>query len=85
MDLPPVPCAVLAKFHRQLHRTTYVMTGEVSALEHEARDDAVESRLGSRRAVAEALLVRAEGAEVLSSTRDVVVVEVEEDAAGLLC
>jgi hypothetical protein len=42
---------------------THVATGEVAALEHEIRNDAVE--LGAR--VAKALLAGGEGAEVLCS------------------
>lgn len=61
--------------------SAYVATGEVTTLEHELRDDAVEGRAG----VAEALLAGAESAEVLSGLGDNVVVEVEVDAAGLLC
>lgn len=61
--------------------SAYVATGEVTTLEHELRDDAVEGRAG----VTEALLASAESAEVLSGLGDNVVVEVEVDAAGLLC
>ena len=60
---------------------TYVAAGEVTALEHELRDDSVEGRA----LVAEALLASAESAEVLSSLRDDIVEEVEVDATGLLC
>lgn len=60
--------------------TTYIAAGEVTTLEHELGNDTVE--LGAR--VAEALLARAEGAEVLDSARDNVIVEVEVDATGLL-
>ena len=58
---------------------TYVATGEVTTLEHELWDDAVESRAG----IAEALLASAESAEVLSGLWDNIIVEVEVDAAGL--
>lgn len=58
---------------------TYVATGEVTALEHEVGDDAVES--GSL--VAEALLAGAESAEVLSGLGDVLIEEVEVDALSL--
>lgn len=60
---------------------TYVATGEVTTLEHELGDDAVEGRVG----VSKALLASAESTEVLSSLGDDVVVEEEVDAAGLLC
>ena len=60
---------------------THVATGEVTTLEHELGDDAVE--LGAR--VAEALLARAEGTEVLGRLGDDVVEELEVDAAGLVC
>ena len=60
---------------------TYVAAGEVTALEHELRDDAVEARAG----VAEALLAGAESAEVFGGLGDDVVVEVELDAASLGC
>ena len=56
-----------------------VATGEVTALKHELWDDAVEARA----LVAEALLAGAEGAEVLSGLRHVLVVEVEVDDARL--
>lgn len=56
----------------------YVAAGEVTALEHELRDDAVELAAG----VAEALLAGAEGAEVLGGLGDDVVEELEVDAAG---
>jgi len=59
---------------------TYVATGEVTALEHELRDHAVE--LGAR--VSKALLTSAEGTEVLSGLGDDIVVEGEVDAAGLV-
>ena len=59
---------------------SYVAAGEVTTLEHELRDDAVEGRVG----VAEALLASAESAEVLSGLWDDVVIEGEVDAAGLL-
>lgn len=58
----------------------YVATGEVTTLEHELRDDAVESGA----LVAEALLASAESTEVLDGLRDGLVVEVEVDATGLV-
>jgi len=60
--------------------TSAVATGEVTSLEHELRDNAVEGRAS----VSETLLAGAESAEVLSSLWDNVIVEVEVDAAGLL-
>lgn len=61
--------------------TGAVTTGEITTLKHELGDDAVESRA----LVAEALLAGAESAEVLSGLGDDVIVELEVDAAGLLC
>ena len=58
---------------------TYVATGEVTTLEHELWDDAVESRAG----ITEALLASAKSAEVLSGLWDNIIVQVEVDAAGL--
>jgi hypothetical protein len=58
---------------------THVATGEVTALEHEVGNDAVEDRslvaltLGSFRKLA----------EIFGSSRDDVVKKVEDDAAGL--
>ena len=60
--------------------TRAVTAGEVTTLEHELRDDSVEGRT----LVAEALLAGTESSEVLSSLRDVIVEEVEINAAGLL-
>lgn len=65
---------------RHKRKETYVATGEVTTLEHELWDDAVESRAG----ITEALLASAESAEVLSGLWDNIIVEVEVDAAGLL-
>lgn len=56
---------------------THVATGEVTTLEHEVRDDTVERRA----LVAETLLAGAESAEVLGGLGDLVIVEVEVDAA----
>ena len=60
--------------------TGAVATGEVTALEHELGDDAVEGRA----LVAEALLAGAEGAEVGSGLGNDIVEQVEGDAAGLV-
>lgn len=64
-----------------LRGKAYVATGEVTTLEHELGDDAVEGRAS----ISEALLASAERTEVLSSLGDNIVVEDEVDAAGLLC
>merc|ERR1711879_967243 len=58
--------------------TSAVATGEVTTLEHELGDDTVELGAG----VAEALLVGAEGTEVLNGLGDDVVEELEVDAAS---
>ena len=60
---------------------TYVTTGEVTTLEHELGDHAVEGRA----LVAEALLASAESAEVGGSLGDDIVEQLEGDAAGLFC
>ena len=60
-------------------RVTYVATGEVTALKHEVRDDAVERGA----LVAEALLAGAESTEVLGGLGDDVIKEVEVDTARL--
>ena len=58
----------------------YVATGEVTALKHELRDDAVEGRAS----VSETLLAGAESAEVLSSLWDQIIVETENYAPKIL-
>lgn len=60
---------------------TNVATGEVTTLEHELRDDAVEGRA----LVAKTLLTGAESTEVLGGLGHDAVVELEVDAAGLDC
>ena len=84
IDFPPVPCmkklAVLMCLSDASSVGTHVATGEVTALKHELRDDAME--LGS--AVAKALLTSAKGTKVLSGLGNDVVVEVEVDTAGLV-
>ncbi len=60
---------------------THVATGKVAALEHKLRDDAVECRAS----ISETLLTSAKSTEVLSGLWDYIIVEVEVDAAGLLC
>ena len=62
-------------------RSTYVAAGEVTTLEHELGDDAVEGGAG----VAVALRAGAELTEVLGRLGDNVVVELELDGALLLC
>lgn len=59
----------------------YVAAGEIAALEHELRDDAVERRS----LVTEALLAGAERLEVRGRPRDDVVVQEKIDTARLLC
>ncbi len=61
-------------------RVTYIAAGEVTPLDHKFGDDAVESRA----LVAVAVLTSAELAEVASGFGDDIVVEFEDDAAGLL-
>ena len=60
---------------------SYVATGEVTALEHELGDDAVEGRT----LVTKALLAGAESAEVLGGLGDDIIEKVEVDAARLSC
>lgn len=60
---------------------THVATGEVTALKHELRNDAVE--LGA--SVAKALLPSAKGTEILSSLWDNVFVKVEVDTTSVFC
>ena len=57
----------------------YVATGEVTALKHELRDNAVEGRIS----VAEALLAGAESTEVLGSLGNDIIVEDKVDATRL--
>ena len=60
---------------------THIATGEVTALEHELGNHAME--LGA--SVTKPLLASAKGAEVLSGLGGSIVVEIEVDAAGLVC
>jgi len=55
-----------------------VLSGEVTALAHEAGDDSVEWRTG----VTETFLPSAEGSEVLDGLWHNIVVHVEDDSAG---
>ena len=57
----------------------YVATGEVTALKHELRDNAVEGRTS----VSEALLAGAESTEVLGSLGNDIIVEDKVDATRL--
>ena len=63
------------------HCTTYIATGEVTTLEHELGDHAVE--LGVL--VTETLLTGTKSTEVLNRLGDDIIVELEVDATGLLC
>jgi hypothetical protein len=69
---------VSISFHSVL---TDVTTSEVTTLQHELRDDAVERRA----LVAEALLAGAESTEVLGSLGDYIIVEIEVDASSVGC
>jgi hypothetical protein len=60
---------------------TYIATGEVTALEHEVGNDAVELGAG----IAKALLASGEGAEVFYRLGDDIVKELKVDAARLCC
>lgn len=55
-----------------------VATGEITALKHELRDDAMEAGT----AIAETLLSGAKSAEVFGRLWDNVVVEIKDDASG---
>jgi len=61
--------------------SAHVAAGKVTTLEHEIRNDAVESRA----LVAEAVLAGAQLTEVAGGLGDDVIVESESDAAALLC
>lgn len=63
-----------------MEQVSYIATSEVTALEHEVRDDTVEGRS----LVAEALFAGAESTEVLSSLRHNIIKEVEGDSALLI-
>lgn len=98
MDLPPVPClhcqydwilkrawpeqssAAMRAREKGGGAATDVAAGEVAALEHELRDDTVEGRA----LVTEAVLASAELTEVAGGLGDDVVVELEDNTAGLL-
>jgi hypothetical protein len=61
--------------------SAYIATGEVTTLEHELGDDAVEGRAR----VTEAVLAGAELAEVPGGLRNNVIEEVNVDTTALLC
>jgi hypothetical protein len=67
--------------HLLSFRLTDVTTSEVTTLQHELRDDAVERRA----LVAEAFLAGAESTEVLGSLGDYIIVEIEVDASSVGC
>lgn len=60
---------------------TYIVVGEVTALEHEFRDNTVEGAAS----VAVALLASAKSPEVLSSLGHNIGIKLEADAALRLC
>jgi hypothetical protein len=60
---------------------THIVTGEVTTLEHELGNDAVEGRF----LVAFASRFLAELTEVLGGLRDILIVEVEDNTANLGC
>ncbi len=60
---------------------THIAAGKVTTLKHELRDHTME--FGSR--IAEALLAGAKSTEVLGGLGNNIIVEVEVDAALLLC
>jgi hypothetical protein len=62
-----------------IRRWAYVATGEVTALEHELRDDTVESRAS----ISKALLAGAESTEIFGSLGDDIIVEGKVDATRL--
>ena len=85
MDLPPVPCkcvSLLRSHEREFGSGAYIAAGEVAALEHKVRDDAVE---GGALVGANLVLARAELTEVGGRLGDDVVEEIERDAALLDC
>lgn len=86
MDLPPVPCYKIVVSYSSLEtcrrrEITHVATGEVTTLEHELGDDAVEGRA----LVAEAVLAGAKLQEVTGGLGDSIVVELEVDLGLLVC
>lgn len=69
----------LEHLHESSDGKTYVVAGEVTTLQHELRDDAVEARA----TVALALGLLAKLTEVLGGLGDISLVEVEVDGASL--
>jgi hypothetical protein len=63
------------------HEVTHIATGEVTALEHEVGDDAVELGAG----ITKALLAGGEGAEVLYRLGHDIVEKLKVDATLLCC
>jgi len=60
-------------------RVTHIATSEVTTLQHELRNDAVELAA----LVSKALLAGAESAEILGSLWHYIIVELEVDAASM--
>ncbi len=59
----------------------YVATGEVTTLEHELRNHAME--LGT--SISKSLFAGAKSTEILGSLGDNIIIEIEVDAAALFC
>jgi hypothetical protein len=81
MDLPPVPCDASVSGPQCRMHVTHVAAREVTALEHEVGDDAVELGAG----IAKALLAGGEGAEVFYRLGNDIVKELKVDATRLCC
>lgn len=75
-----MPCLLSVSNRRASSGCAYIASGEVSSLNHELLDDAVEGRA----LVAEALLAGSKGTEVLSGLGNGLAVETNRDAAELL-
>ena len=82
MDLPPVPYDILLISEDLEYDSVlaYVASGEVTALQHELRNDSMELAA----LVAEAFLTGAKCTEVLGSLRNLIVVQFKVDAALVL-
>lgn len=96
MDLPPVPCSQIQSVRVQLGTAaarvrqaldevlTYITTGEVTALEHEVGDHTVErGALVANGAAIAVLESCAELLEVVGGLGDNVVVQLEDNTAGV--